>query len=256
MPTNFGGHFFMTEPQTEKKQNSKLDVGYLQGPHSRWYELRFILIVLFDFLKGYRKLHFLGPCITVFGSARFGEDHAYYKMAREVSARIGKLGFGIVTGGGPGIMEAANRGAQDAGAKSIGVNITLPFEQDPNPYLDRWVEIRYFFVRKVLLFKYSFGFVIMPGGFGTIDEMFEALTLIQTKKIPWFPVVRMGKDYWQPIIDQLHTMRGKRTISPEDDDMLCITDDVDEAMAFIESKVSAFATRQRRFKPIWWLGEK
>lgn len=236
--------------------NGGVDVGYLEGPHSRWYELRFVFKVFYDFLRGYRKLHFLGPCITVFGSARFGEDHPYYELARETSKRIGQTGFGIMTGGGPGIMEAANRGAREAGAKSIGVNITLPFEQEPNPYLDRWVEIRYFFVRKVMLFKYSFGFVILPGGFGTIDEMFEALTLIQTKKIPWFPVVLMGTDYWKDVIEQMQKMHGFKTISPEDDDMLCITDSPEEAVAFIESKVKLFATRQKRYKPIWWLGEK
>lgn len=237
-------------------RRENLDVAYLEGPHSRLYELGFIFRMFLDFFRGYRRLHFIGPCITVFGSARFKEDHEYYKLARETSAKIGELGFGIMTGGGPGIMEAANRGARDVGANSIGVNIKLPFEQKPNPYLDRWVEIRYFFVRKVMLFKYSYGFVIMPGGFGTIDEMFEALTLIQTKKMPWFPVVLMGKDYWKETLDQLDVMRKLKTISPEDDDMLCITDDPEEAVRFIEEKVKPFATRRRRYKPLWWLGER
>jgi uncharacterized protein (TIGR00730 family) len=240
-------------PAATKKN---IDVGYLQGPHSRLYELRFIFKVFFGFIKGFRKLHFLGPCVAIFGSARFKEDHPYYKMAQEMGKRVGQLGFGIMTGGGPGIMEAANRGAKEAGAKSIGVNIQLPYEQKPNPYLDRWVEIEYFFVRKVMMFKYSFGFVIMPGGYGTIDEMFEALTLIQTKKMPHFPVVLMGTEYWKDVIEQIQEMNARKTISDEDDDMLCITDSPDEAVAFLEQKIGKFATRVRRIKPVWWLGEK
>lgn len=255
MPANFGGHFFMNA-SSKNPRNGGLDVAYLEGPHGRFYELGFLFRVFVEFLKAYRRLHFIGPCITVFGSARFGEDHEYYKLAQKTSARIGQMGFGIMTGGGPGIMEAANRGAKESGAYSIGVNIKLPFEQKPNPYLDRWVEIRYFFVRKVMLFKYSYGFVILPGGFGTIDEMYEALTLIQTKKMPWFPVVLMGKEYWQNNLDQIALMHKMKTISPEDDDMLCITDDSEEAARFIEEKVRPFATRRRKYKPLWWLGEK
>lgn len=241
---------------TNPAKPKNLNVGYLEGPHGRLYELGFMFKVLRDFIRGFRSLHFLGPCVTVFGSARFHEEHEYYQLAWLMARRIGTLGFGIMTGGGPGIMEAANRGAKEAGAKSIGVNIKLPFEQKPNPYLDRWVEIQYFFVRKVMLFKYSFGFVIMPGGFGTIDEMFEALTLIQTKKMPWFPVVLMGTEYWHDVISQIKHMNKHRTISPEDDDMLCITDDPEEALAFLEEKIGRFATRRRAIKPIWWLGEK
>src|SRR5690606_19893038 len=139
----------------------------------------FTLKILFEFIRGFRALHFVGPCVTVFGSARFKEDHPAYEQARQVGAGLAKLGFTVMTGGGPGIMEAANRGAKDVGGRSVGCNIVLPFEQTANPYLDRWVNIRYFFVRKVLLTKYSYGFVVMPGGFGTLDEYFEALTLIQ-----------------------------------------------------------------------------
>jgi predicted Rossmann-fold nucleotide-binding protein len=237
MPANFGGHFFMNTT-SKNPRNGGLDVAYLEGPHGRFYELGFLFRVFVEFLKAYRRLHFIGPCITVFGSARFGEDHEYYKLAQKTSARIGQMGFGIMTGGGPGIMEAANRGAKETGAYSIGVNIKLPFEQKPNPYLDRWVEIRYFFVRKV------------------IDEMYEALTLIQTKKMPWFPVVLMGKEYWQSNLDQIALMHKMKTISPEDDDMLCITDDPEEAARFIEEKVRPFATRRHKYKPLWWLGEK
>lgn len=235
---------------------SQLEIDYLSGPHGRLYELTFSFRVFWEFIKGYRKLHFIDPCLTIFGSARFDENHEYYKMARDMGSRVAKLGFGVITGGGPGIMEAANRGAKDAGGASIGVNIKLPFEQKPNPYLDRWVEIKYFFVRKVFLFKYSFGFIIMPGGFGTIDEMYEALTLIQTKKMPWFPVVLMGKDYWKPMVDQLKIMDQNGTISPEDDEMLLITDDPDEAIRFISTTIQNFAPKKLRLKPKWWLGEK
>lgn len=170
--------------------------------------------------------------------------------------RVSELGFGVITGGGPGIMEAANRGAKDANGLSLGVNISLPFEQKPNPYLDKWVEIKYFFVRKVFLFKYSYGFIILPGGFGTADEMFETLTLIQTKKMPWFPVVLMGKDFWKPLIQQMQAMDTEGTISPEDDDMLLISDDPEEAIQFISDLIKEHAPKKKHLRPVWWLGEK
>ena len=151
------------------------NIELLEGPHNRFTELFFAFRVLFEFLKGFRKLHFVGPCMSIFGSARYEETHPHYQEAKLMAAKISELGFTILTGGGPGIMQAANQGAREAGGKSVGVNIELPFEQKPNPYLDTWVDIRYFFVRKVLLFKYSFGFVVYPGGFGTLDELFEAL---------------------------------------------------------------------------------
>jgi uncharacterized protein (TIGR00725 family) len=147
----------------------------LEGPNSRLRELRLLFGGILDFLRGFRTLHFVGPCVTVFGSARFHEDHPYYALAREVGRRVSGLGFTVMTGGGPGLMEAANRGARDAGGASVGCNIVLPQEQEPNPYLDCVVTCRYFFVRKVLLFKYSYGFVALPGGIGTMDELFEAL---------------------------------------------------------------------------------
>ena len=156
-----------------------------------------------DFMRGFRVLHFVGPCVTIFGSARFGETHPYYAKARELGQRVSRLGFTVMTGGGPGLMEAANRGARDAGGRSIGCNIELPHEQDPNPYLDRWINCHYFFVRKVLLFKYSYAFVALPGGLGTLDELCEALTLIQTGKIRSYPVVLVGTAYWKPFIDLL-----------------------------------------------------
>jgi uncharacterized protein (TIGR00730 family) len=171
----------------------------------------------------------VGPCVSVFGSARYGSDHDYYQKAKLMGAKISESGFTVLTGGGPGIMMAANEGAKSVGGKSIGVNIELPFEQKPNPFLDVWVDIRYFFVRKVLLFKYSVGFVIFPGGFGTMDEMFEALTLIQTRKMPWFPVVIVGTEFWssyQKFVDQ---MEIGGTISPEDKNLYLVTDDLYEA---------------------------
>ena len=154
--------------------NRNNDLRIYQGPRSRFAEFTFALSVFFQFIKGFRSLHFQGPCISIFGSARFEEDNEYYHQAREMGARVAKAGFNVVTGGGPGVMEAASRGAKDVGGTAIGVNIELPFEQKPNPFLDVWVDIKYFFVRKVLLFKYSVGFVIMPGGLGTLDELFEA----------------------------------------------------------------------------------
>jgi uncharacterized protein (TIGR00730 family) len=209
---------------------------FLTEPRSRLGELLRVIRIGAEFIKGFRALHFLPPCVTVFGSARFGEDNRWYKLAREVSAGIAREGFTIMTGGGPGIMEAANRGARDVGGLSVGCNITLPHEQKHNPYLDRFVEFRYFFVRKVMLVKYSHAFVVMPGGFGTMDELFEAATLIQTGKIQDFPLVLMGVDYWRPLLDFLRTsMVGERTISPADLDRILVTDDVAEAVAYVKA---------------------
>ena len=231
---------------------------FLEGPHSRWAELKFIFKVVREFIRGYRKLHFVGPSVTVFGSARFKEDHPYYKKAQEVGAAIIKLGFNVMTGGGPGIMEAANRGAKDAGGRSIGCNIILPFEQTPNPYLDKWVDMDLFFVRKVLLTKYSYAFVSMPGGFGTLDEFFEALTLIQTGKIKEFPVVLLGKEYHQHLYDHIQLMIKEKTISPKDVELFLFTDSIEEAMAHIEKHVAeGFGlTKRKVFKPMSLLGEK
>jgi len=201
-------------------------------------------------------MHFMGPCISLFGSARFQPGHPYYEMAKNMGAKVASAGFTVITGGGPGIMQAANEGAKSAGGKSVGINIELPFEQQPNPYLDHTVDIRYFFVRKVLLTKYSFGFVVFPGGFGTLDELFEALTLIQTQKMPHFPVVLMGKDYWKGQLDQIKQMHLTGTISPEDEDMLCITDDMDEGMEFLQSMIEKHAPKRKRMRAWWFLGER
>lgn len=202
-----------------------------------------------DFVIGFRALHFVGPCVTVFGSARISEADPYYELARQVGRGLGRMGFTVMTGGGPGLMEAANRGAHEVGARSVGCNIALPTEQAVNQYLDKSVTCRYFFVRKVLLFKYSYGFIAMPGGMGTTDELFEALTLIQTKKILDFPVVIMGKKYWAPLIKQLQDMVAAKTIASADLGLMLITDEVPEALSHIERHaIEAFGLTRRRIR--------
>ncbi|HEY7056839.1 MAG TPA: TIGR00730 family Rossman fold protein [Vicinamibacterales bacterium] len=226
----------------------------LQGPHSRTRELLLLARAVVDFLRGFRALHFVGPCVTVFGSARFGADHPYYALARQVGHRLADIGFTVMTGGGPGLMEGANRGAREAGGTSVGCNIALPHEQQPNPYLDRWVTCRYFFVRKVLLFKYSFAFIALPGGVGTIDEMFEAFTLIQTGKIRQFPMILMGTAYWRPLTDLLQRMIGDGAIAPTDLELLFVTNSVEDAIDHLErNAIDRFALRVP--EPSRWLGE-
>jgi hypothetical protein len=229
----------------------------LSGPNPRFTEAILIFRAFRDFLRGFRVLAFVGPCVVIFGSARFGEDHPYYAVAREVGRRVSRLGFTVLTGGGPGLMEAANRGARDVGGRSVGCNIELPLEQAPNPYLDRWVTCHYFFVRKVLLFKYSYAFIALPGGLGTLDELGEALTLIQTGKIRGFPIVLIGTKYWQPFMDLLNEMLLEGAISDSDLALLKVTDDLDEAVAHLEQHaVSAFGLKRVPFdRPRWWLGE-
>lgn len=232
---------------------------FLDGPRQRHFELFFVLRVFWEFIRGFRALHFVGPCVTVFGSARFKEGHRYYEEAREVGRRIAQdLGMTVMTGGGPGVMEAANRGAREAGGASVGCNIVLPQEQAENPWLDKFVTIRYFFVRKVLLVKYSYAFVILPGGFGTMDEFFETLTLVQTKKIINFPIVVMGMDYYRPLQEYLKFMVAQGTISPEDLELVIFTDDPAEATAHIGRYISQnFEIKKRHSRlPKWWLFEK
>ena len=222
----------------------------LHGPNTRFRELSLLMGVVRDFITGFRSLHFVGPCVTVFGSARFAEDHPYYVMARDMGAAIASLGFTVMTGGGPGIMEAANRGAKDVGGRSVGCNIKLPFEQSHNPYLDRWVTMEHFFVRKTLLIKYSYGFVIMPGGFGTMDELFEALTLIQTGKIRNFPIVVMGTEFYPGMRQMMEDMLTGATISPGDLDLILWTDSVEEAVTHLQEKaVKQFGLRVAQGTP-------
>lgn len=234
------------------------DRGFLAGPRSRVHDCATICRVGLDFIRAFRTLHFVGPAVTVFGSARTQPGTTYYEMAREVGEEIAKLGFTVITGGGPGIMEAANRGAHEAGGRSIGVNIELPFEQHLNPYVERSVTMRYFFTRKTILVKYSYAFVVLPGGAGTLDEMFETMTLIQTGKIRNFPIILMGKDYWQPLMDFVHHMAEAGTISPEDPDLIFFTDDISEAMAHLQRHaVRQFGLRRRPMpKPKTILGER
>jgi len=236
---------------------TKKEIQFLEGPQSRWKEFKFTVSVLFEFIKGLRALHFVGPCVTVFGSARFKEGHPDYEMARELSGKIAQLGFTIMTGGGPGIMEAANRGAREVGGRSVGCNIELPHEQYANPYMDKWVDIKYFFVRKTLLTKYSYAFVVMPGGFGTLDEYFESITLMQTKKISDFPVVIMDKEFYKNIIAHIEVMKAAGTISPDDINLFFFTDSVDEAVAYIQNNTIKKYNLQpaKAAKRLRWLGE-
>jgi uncharacterized protein (TIGR00730 family) len=230
---------------------------FLRGPQARSTELFRAIKIFFEFMRGFRALHFVGPSVTVFGSARFHEDHPYYALGRQMGRTLAHAGFTVMTGGGPGIMEAANRGAKDAGGTSVGVNIVLQHEQQPNPYLDHFVEFQHFYVRKVMLVKYSQAFVVLPGGFGTLDEVFETLTLAQTDKILDFPIVLMGTEYWQPLLDFFdQSLVRNGTISPADLKLLMVTDSPEDALDHILNVVT------RDFGFVWQpkaqplLGEK
>ncbi len=228
----------------------------LEGPHSRRREARLLLTVVRDFIRGFRAFHFCGPCVTVFGSARVGEGHPYYQLGIEMGKGLARLGFTVMTGAGPGVMEAVNRGAREAGGGSVGVNIVLPFEQEPNRYCDRIVTCRYFFVRKVLLFKYSYAFVALPGGLGTLDELTEALTLIQTKKILHFPVVLIGATYWRGFLALLEDMVKAGTVSATDLKLFMVTDDLNEALEHIRKHaIEEFKLVKHPPRPSRLLGE-
>ena len=191
-----------------------------------------------EFLRGFRFFRDVGRCVTVFGSARFPEGHAYYELARETGRHLARAGYAVMTGGGPGIMEAANRGAKEGGGRSLGCNIELPEEQEPNPFLDEWLDFDYFFVRKVMLVKYSCAFVTLPGGYGTLDEIFETLTLIQTGKVARFPMVAMGTDYWEKLIDFARTRMLEEGTIAEDEVDVFSTDGPEEAVAHIVETVA------------------
>jgi uncharacterized protein (TIGR00730 family) len=249
---------FAGEPHWGKGTRDIAETTLLRGPNPRSSELWRAIRIFFEFIRGFRALHFEGPCVTVFGSARFGEDDPYYDLARRTASSLARTGFTIMTGGGPGIMEAANRGAKEAGGRSIGCNITLPVEQKPNRYLDRWIEFEHFFVRKVMLVKYSYAFVALPGGFGTIDEIFETAVLIQTSKIGSFPLVLMGADYWAPLIHFLRSrLLRSGAIDPVDLERVVVTDSVELATQLIrERAVGQLGLRQGRPpKRRWFLGE-
>jgi uncharacterized protein (TIGR00730 family) len=242
----------------EVKTDVKSEIKFLEGPQSRREDFKFVVKVLLEFIRGLRALHFAGPCVTIFGSARFKEGHPYYEKAREISGRIAQMGFTIMTGGGPGIMEAANRGAKEVGGRSVGCNIVLPFEQTHNAYLDKWVNIKYFFVRKTLLIKYSYAFIVLPGGFGTLDEYFEALTLVQTKMISQFPIIIFDKDFHKELIEHIDKMKEKGTISPTDTDLFLFTDSVDDVINYLdEHSIRKFNLKaEKPRKPFAWLFEK
>ncbi len=222
------------------------DVGsFLSGPQRRGSEMARLWRISLEFVRGFRALHFIGPCVTVFGSARIPPGHPYYELAREVGKRLARAGFAVMTGGGPGVMEAANRGAREGGGLSVGCNIELPHEQSGNPYLDLSVDFSYFFVRKVMLVKYSTAFIILPGGFGTMDEIFETATLVQTDKIRDFPLVLVGSDYWRGLLDFMNgSMLPQGTISPEDPGRFMVTDSPAEAVDHVlETATETFGLR-------------
>lgn len=240
-----------------KKPPPSPEVPFLRGPQPRGFELSRALHIFVEIMRGFRSLHFVGPCVTVFGSARFREDQQHYQLARQVGTLLAQAGFTVMTGGGPGIMEAANRGAKEGGGYSVGCNIELPIEQKPNPYLDRWVSFRHFFVRKLMLVKYSYAFIALPGGFGTLDEIFETATLIQTGKIKGFPLILMGKDYWKPLLDFFRNrLLAEKTVDTVDVDRILLTDSAEEAVQSVREIVTkqfglTYGPRPKRRWILW-----
>lgn len=242
-----------------KDTASRLEEALLEGPRGRLEELSRVLRIAAEFVRGFRALHFIGPCITVFGSARIPESDSVYEKARQMGSAIARAGFTTMTGGGPGIMEAANRGAREAGGRSVGCNIILPKEQKPNPYLDRWVEFNYFFVRKVMLLKYSYAFVVFPGGIGTLDEIFETAVLVQTGKMKQFPIILVGVEFWAPLFklfDERLIPLG--LIDSRDRSIFTVTDSVEEAIRAAESSEAAQEALHRNTRMRGWgvLGER
>jgi uncharacterized protein (TIGR00730 family) len=207
--------------------------------HDTWQ----IFKIMAEFVDGFEKLSKIGPCVSIFGSARTKPDHKYYKLAEDIAYQLTKEGYGIITGGGPGIMEAANKGAKTAGGKSVGLNIELPFEQSSNPYIDpdKLITFDYFFVRKLMFIKYAQGFVVLPGGFGTMDELFEALTLIQTKKIAKFPIVLAGREYWAGLFDWIKkTLVEEKMVDEKDLNLIFLADDAEHAVNHINEFYSRY----------------
>ncbi len=238
--------------------NNNKQIKFLEGPLSRWQEFKYLIDVAWDMFKGVRALHFVGPCISIFGSARFHEDNIYYKATQQIASELAKLGFTIMTGGGPGIMEAANKGAKMVDGKSVGCNIKLAFEQKPNEYLDHWVTMDYFFTRKTMLIKYSYAFIVMPGGYGTMDEFFESLTLIQTGKVLDFPIILFGRKYHEDLILYIDNLVQQGAINPEDREMILITDEVSEIIEYIKNNLTIKSILAKYNSPhaIKWLFEK
>ena len=230
--------------RTEEEEKKIADAFQIKD----WSEIKsenswMVFKVMSEFVEGLEKLAKIGPCVSIFGSARTKPEDDAYKIAEEIAAKLVRHGYGVVTGGGPGIMEAGNKGAHSEGGKSVGLNIDLPFEQHDNPYIDsdKLINFEYFFVRKVMFVKYSQGFIVMPGGFGTLDEMFEAVTLIQTKKIGAFPIVLVGKDYWSGLFDWIKSVLLKEgNISEEDLDLIHIVDTATEAVDVVDEFYSQY----------------
>lgn len=242
----------------EDRSNALLtdERSFLEGPKHRLREFLFSFRVQYHFIKAFRKMHFLGPCVTVFGSARFEENTPYYQQAVEIGRTLSEMGFTVMTGGGPGLMEAANRGAFENGGVSVGCNIILPEEQDPNPYLQKWIDIPYFFIRKFMLMKYSYAFIVMPGGMGTLDELFEALTLIQNRIIRHFPVIIFGKEYHKELYEHIQLMAEEESIAREDMEMLFLTDSVEEMKThLIRYAIEAFGLVKKPYREHWLFGE-
>lgn len=236
---------------------SESESSFIRKRLSRFKNLIFTFKVQYNFIKAFRKMHFIGPCVTVFGSARFGPATNHYQDAERIGAELAKLGFTVMTGGGPGIMEAANKGAYEVGGYSVGCNIVLPVEQKPNPYLHKWIYIPYFFVRKVILIKYSYAFVVMPGGIGTLDELFEALTLVQNKIINSFPIVIYDSKYHKELWHHIQMMSKNESISPEDMKMLFVTDSVEDLIEHIKKySIKKFGLKKEPYKSKWWFREK
>ncbi len=236
---------------SESNKEDKLELNKIRKAFKDrdWNEIKSsdswaIFKIMSEFVDGFEKLAKIGPCVSVFGSARTKPDHPYYKIAEEVAAKLVRHGYGVITGGGPGIMEAGNKGAKSENGKSVGLNIVLPFEQFNNIYIDpdKLITFDYFFVRKVMFVKYAQGFVVMPGGFGTMDELFEALTLIQTHKIGRFPIVLVGKKFWSGLIDWIKEtlIEAENNVSPEDMELFTVVDTPTEAVKVIDNFYSQF----------------
>lgn len=241
----------------ERKTNIKSDLRIQEEEIQKafksktWHETKTfdswqIFKVMAEFVEGFEKLSKIGPCVSIFGSARAGSDNKYYRLTEEIAYLLTKKGFGIITGGGPGIMEAANKGAHFSGGKSVGLNIDLPMEQNPNPFIDKdkLITFEYFFVRKVMFMKYSQGYIVLPGGFGTLDEMFEAITLIQTHKQVQFPMVLVVREYWEGLLKWMHThMQAEGMIGSNDMDLIQLADTADEAVKHIEDFYKKYALK-------------